>query len=42
MAEEEAKVMNYEFTFAQKKNLGPEDQAGLIKAFKNYDHNKDG
>jgi len=26
----------------QKKNLGPEEQSQLIKAFNNYDLNKDG
>jgi len=32
----------YEFTFEQKKRLGPEEQSALIKAFRNYDVNKDG
>lgn len=34
--------VSYDFTFAQKKNLGPEEQTALIRAFKNYDKNKDG
>jgi Ca2+-binding EF-hand superfamily protein len=32
----------YELTFEQKKNLGPEEQTALIKAFKHYDLNGDG
>jgi hypothetical protein len=34
--------MTYEFTFDQKKNLGPEERSALIRSFKNYDTNKDG
>ena len=33
---------NYEFTFEQKKNLGPEEQSALIKSFKNDDVDGDG
>lgn len=32
---------SYEFTFEQKKHLGPEEQTALIKTFINYDKNKD-
>jgi hypothetical protein len=32
----------YEFTFEQKKNLGPEERSALMRSFKNYDTNKDG
>lgn len=39
---EEAKTQTYEFTFDQKKKLGPEERSSLIKAFINYDKNKDG
>ena len=38
----DGKEPDYEFTFAQKKNLGPEEQQSYIKAFRNYDVNKDG
>jgi Ca2+-binding EF-hand superfamily protein len=34
--------INYDFTFDQKKNLGPQEQTQLIKVFRNYDTNKDG
>lgn len=33
---------NYEFTVEQRKNLDPEEQQTFIRAFKNYDKNKDG
>ena len=33
---------SYEFTFDQKKNLNPEEQSTIVKAFKNYDKNGDG
>ena len=39
---EEQKTISYDFTFEQKKNLGPEEQTAMIRAFKNYDLNKDG
>ena len=39
---EEKKEISYEFTFDQKKNLGPQEQSQLIKVFKSYDTNKDG
>ena len=39
---EEKKDTQYEFTFEQKKNIPPQDQSGMIKAFNNYDTNKDG
>jgi len=32
----------YEFTFDQKKTLGPEERSSLVRSFKNYDLNKDG
>ena len=34
--------VTYEFTFEQKKSLGPEHQTAFVKAFKNYDTNGDG
>jgi hypothetical protein len=39
---EEKAAIEYEFTFEQQKNLGPEERSSLIKSFKNYDTNKDG
>lgn len=38
----ESHPVNYEFTFEQKKNLGPQEQSQLIKSFKNYDTDKNG
>ncbi len=39
---EEKKEMPMEFSFDQKKVLGPQDQSALIRSFKNYDKNGDG
>lgn len=36
------KESTLEFTFEHKKSLGPEEQSSIIKAFRNYDVNKDG
>ena len=38
----ESKEHTYEFTTEQRKNLDPEEQSTFIRAFKNYDKNKDG
>mmetsp|Transcript_7936 Transcript_7936/g.13319 ORF Transcript_7936/g.13319 Transcript_7936/m.13319 type:complete len:200 (+) Transcript_7936:17-616(+) len=38
--ESDPKVL--EFTFEQKKTLGPQEQTALLKSFKNYDLNGDG
>ena len=38
----ESKEHSYEFTTEQRKNLDPEEQHTFIRAFKNYDKNKDG
>lgn len=32
----------HEFSMQQKQKLGPEDQATIIRAFRNYDKNGDG
>ena len=42
MAEEEAKMIQYEVTAEQRKNLTPQEISGFIKSFNNYDKNKDG
>jgi len=39
---EEKPEQTYEFTFEQQKGLGPQERTALVRAFKNYDHNKDG
>ena len=39
---EEAKTIDYEVTAEQRKTLGPQEISGSIKAFNNYDLNKDG
>jgi len=39
---EEKKLSTLEFTQDQKKTLGPVEQQGMIKAFRNYDINNDG
>jgi Ca2+-binding EF-hand superfamily protein len=39
---EEQKTVEYEVTAEQRKNLSPQEISGFIKAFNNYDLNKDG
>ena len=39
---EEVKTIDYEVTAEQRKNLTPQEIAGFIKSFNNYDKNKDG
>jgi Ca2+-binding EF-hand superfamily protein len=42
MDAEQKNEIQLEFTFEQKKGLGPQEQTQLIKAFRNYDKNGDG
>jgi Ca2+-binding EF-hand superfamily protein len=39
---EEQKTIDYEVTAEQRKHLSPQEISGFIKAFNNYDLNKDG